>query len=752
MARSGPGSSQQRPHRAKGNYNPAEPVLKLKIPRRASAEVAQEREAAEARRQEILRRHEEDLRALAELEAKLKEQDEQAALDAARPPSQTLLTTVLKTTVNTRTSPPSQADGTAHGCITPTPPLGDTTKAGADYNGAHSSTIPTISDAGPQKSPRIAQRLKKTTRANFEALRATFVPSEKMNVGDSVKSSVDEMYTWAPSLLQAITATLPSENGSRARLKRKASKVNDENASRSTEPPQAVSKRAQKSIPSGLTVAAAARSPAWDPHITSRRSSILGAAPSNNRAPVSTPPGSTGTQSRQSPAAIDVHPGGYGDDEAPEQVEQDHRALQPVAERTQAVNECTLTHSSVQVTKVVAKPPRVKVKATNDVAIAKAPTRSASPSSGPAEPILDCAVESDIALPLDNSMHDTSDTYTIFQPVTTPLTKPPGRKWRMEDLVPILGPFIGSFKLRFIPNLIFFLGNLSSGPWHTYGVDLVGVMRTLAKEVWLQLKYIVIEPKQPFYKLAKQKLTDYRNSVATAAIEVVNRFMNSCRFRGSPQKRAEWVQWALSAEKWYPFRYGYVEERPNTAGKLRHTHPYQGKLVVQTFAHHLRRVQRRAHQVRDHPCNALALVTTAVERAIKLWESAKTSPSVPGGIPAHEYMASIINLTDEEWDKILQLADDYACGRADTDTNDDADSNDGNFDPHALPKSGGRAMLHDSDAEWDWSDDGGNRLDVELIHEDADEASTHKDGAEEAYHDDGQDSGHNDSELNGRRG
>ncbi|KAI0629757.1 hypothetical protein C8Q77DRAFT_1212139 [Trametes polyzona] len=586
MARSGPGSSQQRPRRAKGNYNPAEPVLKLKILRRASAEVAQERAAAEARRQEILRQHEEDLRALAELEAKLKEQDEQAALDAARPPSQTLLTTVLKTTGNARTSPPSQADCTTHGHITPTPPLGDATKAGADYNG------------------------------------------------------------------------------------------------------------------------------------------------------------------------------GYGDDETPEQVEADRRALQPVTEHVQAVTERTLAQSSVQVTKVVAKPAHVKDKAPNDVATVKAPVQSASPSSGPAEPVLDCATSSNVTLQLDNSVRDTSDAYTIFQPVTTPLTKPPGRKWRMEDLVPILGPFIGSFKLRFIPNLIFFLGNLSSGPWHTYGVDLVGVMRTLAKEVWPQLKYIVIEPKQPFYELAKQKLTDYRNSVATTAIEVVNRFMNSRRFRGSPQKRAEWVQWALSAEKWYPFRYGYVEERPNMPGKLRHARPYQGKLVIQTFAHHLRRVQRRAHQVRDHPCNALALVTTAVERAIKLWESgelglvSKDFSERTWRDAAHEYMASIINLTDEEWDKILQLADDYACGRAETDTDDDVGSNDGNFEPRALPSSGGRAMLHDSDAEWDWSDDGGDRFDSELTQEDASEAST---GVDEASDEDsevvrhgGQDTGYEDGKANGR--
>ena len=39
---------------------------------------------------------------------------------------------------------------------------------------------------------------------------------------------------------------------------------------------------------------------------------------------------------------------------------------------------------------------------------------------------------------------------------------------------------------------------------------------------------------------------------------------------------------------------------------------YQHKLILQTLAYHIKRIQLSANQIKDYPCNALALATTAV--------------------------------------------------------------------------------------------------------------------------------------------
>lgn len=39
---------------------------------------------------------------------------------------------------------------------------------------------------------------------------------------------------------------------------------------------------------------------------------------------------------------------------------------------------------------------------------------------------------------------------------------------------------------------------------------------------------------------------------------------------------------------------------------------YQGTLIARTFAYHIQRIKMRGDQIRDWPCNALALATTAV--------------------------------------------------------------------------------------------------------------------------------------------
>ncbi|KAM5544321.1 hypothetical protein V8D89_001981 [Ganoderma adspersum] len=201
---------------------------------------------------------------------------------------------------------------------------------------------------------------------------------------------------------------------------------------------------------------------------------------------------------------------------------------------------------------------------------------------------------------------------------------------------------------------------------------------------------------------AKQKLSEYRNGVANEAIIVVTAYMLSKRFDTSGD-RAEYVAWALSPKDNWPFRFERVVEDED--GKVKTHGAYQGTLISRTFAYHLKRINLCGDQIRDHPCNALALTTTAVERALLMWssgslvrpcgrtEEAKFSERL-WGKTANEYLGSIIDLTDEQWDSILAKAD--LCKRGlHVDSDDELEDEE---HPEDLPTTG-RAVLMDADLE-----------------------------------------------------
>nr|VWO95425.1 Serine protease sat autotransporter (EC [Cleaved into: Serine protease sat (Secreted autotransporter toxin sat), Serine protease sat translocator] [Ganoderma boninense] len=181
----------------------------------------------------------------------------------------------------------------------------------------------------------------------------------------------------------------------------------------------------------------------------------------------------------------------------------------------------------------------------------------------------------------------------------------------------------------------------------------------------------------------KQKLSEYRNGVANEAVDVVTAYLLS-KHLDTAEDRAEYVAWALSPEDNWPFRFERVVEVRD--GEVQKIHgAYQSTVISRTFAYHLKRINVRGEQIRDHPCNALALVTTAVECALKMWatgslvharartEDAKFSERL-WGKTANEYLGGIIALTDEQWDNILAEAD-------------------------LSPPTTGRAMLKDADLE-----------------------------------------------------
>ncbi|KAI0665623.1 hypothetical protein C8Q78DRAFT_553061 [Trametes maxima] len=116
----------------------------------------------------------------------------------------------------------------------------------------------------------------------------------------------------------------------------------------------------------------------------------------------------------------------------------------------------------------------------------------------------------------------------------------------------------------------------------------------------------------------------------------------------------------------------------------------------------------RADQMRDWPCNALALATTAVERALKMWQTGSFQRPKPRseevkfsdrlwGKAANEYLGGITNLEERQWDAILALAETCMLALEEDSSDDDTvDSDDGALD---LPMTGGRAAINDAEQD-----------------------------------------------------
>ncbi|KAI0324377.1 hypothetical protein GY45DRAFT_1375605 [Cubamyces sp. BRFM 1775] len=272
--------------------------------------------------------------------------------------------------------------------------------------------------------------------------------------------------------------------------------------------------------------------------------------------------------------------------------------------------------------------------------------------------------------------------------------------WSMAHIEQILGTFSGNFTASFVPKLINVTGNSASGPWKLYGFNLQGAMADIATEVWPDLGLEII-PRQPFFEVAKQKLSEYRNGVANEAIEVVGRYLLSRRF-ATTEARATYVAWALDEDLGFPFRYAQVWD--DDEGILRKSGAYQSKLVIHTFTYHIRRINMRAEQIRDWPCNALALATTAVERALKMWgtgslkrprghsEEAKFSDR-HWGRAAGAYLNSITNLAEAQWNAILDKADLAMQGLDDDSASSSSDGD--RDDTDNIATSGARGTIED---------------------------------------------------------
>ena len=161
-----------RPRRTKANVHPGQILLDQKQARRSSAEVARERAELEAQREAVLKRREEAMKALAELDAQLKAQDEQDERNATRPPRPP--TAQQARTASARTSKSTPGAVANIGKKTPTAKAagnGTATDAAGDTRGI----LSVENSPGPSPTPLpkkpVPRRSAKLTRAEFEAYR-----------------------------------------------------------------------------------------------------------------------------------------------------------------------------------------------------------------------------------------------------------------------------------------------------------------------------------------------------------------------------------------------------------------------------------------------------------------------------------------------------------------------------------------------------------------------------------------------------
>ncbi|KAM5535293.1 hypothetical protein V8D89_010978 [Ganoderma adspersum] len=628
------------PRRTNANTQPAAVVLATKQTRRSSAVVTQEKAALKAQHQALIRKQEADLEHLHQLDQQLNAQAHENEAHAVRPPP-------IQQAAPTTTQNMGHAPAPATVPLTAMPPMAQSHAVAVDTESLTSTVL-----AGQASVERRVQagRTRRLTRIDVEAHCA----NGAIPAGQEPSCSHSAAKENAAPLQDVPDVNHPVGRGSSGK-KYKAESGGETSATKKGKPTK----------PSGPTAAAAA---------------TFAMPASLKRPPRSQPAASPLPPLPQPSASATYQPHGVYtqatdihdlDDFEHQTLRRDHHHHSLLSSAQNIIQlEVVDVTTDLQDHRDAGGQPMAA-----NLLLRVAPT-----PNQPVQP-------ADVALPGPGA-----------QPAQAR-----GGPWTMWDLELILGPYLGDFTHSLVPKLINIIGNQAGGLWRLHGLDLKNVLQGIANEVWPMLTINVI-PRQPFFDMAKQKLWEYRNGVANEAIEVVMAYMLSKRFE-SPEERVEYVNWALSEKDNWPFRYERVVETEDNVIKFYGA--YQGTLISRVLAYHVKRIGIPVARIRDYPCNALTLATTAVERALKMWstgalqrprgcsEEAKFSERL-WGRTANEYMGSIINLTEEQWDKILVKAE--LCARGLDEDSDDDDDDDGFEHSEDLPTTG-RAVLMDADAE-----------------------------------------------------
>ncbi|KAI0345444.1 hypothetical protein BDW22DRAFT_1343667 [Trametopsis cervina] len=212
-----------------------------------------------------------------------------------------------------------------------------------------------------------------------------------------------------------------------------------------------------------------------------------------------------------------------------------------------------------------------------------------------------------------------------------------------------------------IPRLISIIGCHRDNPWTLAQLNVVDVLQGICDERPCELD-IKISPREAAYDVAMQRVYEWRSGIAKAAVEAVAWFFDAEKENfATVDARAACVQLQLGPG--LPFRYMIVEVQPE--GKPVCSGIFQSPLIIQTLAHHF---ASSGHLVPydNPPFGALALVTAAVERALRAWESGtfrrpdENFSQETYGHRTCKYLKAILDLKESTWAKICQAAEDHA--------------------------------------------------------------------------------------------
>ncbi|KAI0666051.1 hypothetical protein C8Q78DRAFT_1083304 [Trametes maxima] len=644
-------STTPRPRRSNANLHPAAILLQDKQTRRSSAEVAKEKAELEARRKAIIDQRAANLQELALLEEKLKQQDVN-------------LTASVSTPTATLRRSGQAASGLTYAAV-------------AGGRGSVTDGLPPVAtDVSPAKKAQASQsekqkaasgKPKRASRTDVDAYRvATRPPSESVMSNDQ----------------NLVPPTMPV--ASRQAQKRKI-------GSKEKGLEERLTKKGKMTKPSGVTPTAAVK---FALPSTARAKTELSTATTQ-------PAQGLKTSSIINTVIVKHDPETLTEDKGVTHIQDTTTAPAPVTVEFGGYisdGEEVVEVSPASADIIPMGPSGTMKIEVMDVAVSP-PTHVLSGLSDPTTTNLPGPVPAVLFNPATNAHDPAAAAAQLVAPRN-------GSHWAMAHVEKLLGPYSGNFTMVFIPRLIDLVGNHANGPWRLYGLDLVGAMKDLAQSIWPTLSNIEIIPRRPFYEVAKQKLSEYRNGMANEAIEVVTAYLQSKRF-STNDDRAEFVAWALSSEQDYPFRYACTTS--SAGDQMVMIGIYRSKLIGRTFAYHLRRIGLRADQMRDWPCNALALATTAVERALKMWQTGSFQRPKPRseevkfsdrlwGKAANEYLGGIVNLEERQWDAILAFAETCML-TLEEDSSDDDDENDSDNSAPDLPMNGGRAAINDAEQE-----------------------------------------------------
>ncbi|KAF9473085.1 hypothetical protein BDN70DRAFT_900037 [Pholiota conissans] len=234
------------------------------------------------------------------------------------------------------------------------------------------------------------------------------------------------------------------------------------------------------------------------------------------------------------------------------------------------------------------------------------------------------------------------------------------------------------FKEIFMPTVAKYLVKLTTDIWSTNTAEYTRVIQAVWNQVFPKATYTFSQygSRCEVTRLITQRTYEWRSRFASSAIDAVLDLEASGDNYQDPGYRADWVSWVLD-ENFLPFLYSDNEsDNPEEWSGT-----FASTLITKTLASHLTYtadaiiVKKLKDLEAKQPTGALALATTAVERALILWDEGlldswhrlrdKDRPSLPKFDAANwssntkSWYAPIATLDSESWKDLLEIASEH---------------------------------------------------------------------------------------------